>query len=70
VQGRAAVAGQAGPGPAAPPAADAAGVLQQLLTGGVGVAAALGSWQKDPTLYMLHGLYPRQSTCLPCFRNG
>ena len=38
--GRAAVADEAGPGPTAPPAADAAGVLQQLLTAGVGLAAA------------------------------
>jgi hypothetical protein len=40
MQGRAAVADEAGPVPAAPPAADAAGVLQQLLTAGGGLAAA------------------------------
>lgn len=40
MQGRAAVADEAVPGPAAPPAANAAGVLQQLLTAGVGLAAA------------------------------
>lgn len=48
MKGRAAVAAQAGPGPAAPPAADPVGVLQQLLTAGVGLAANIANMGSGP----------------------